>query len=83
MNEAAPGQKTVYFHSGMRYNIQAQIYAPVAQLDRVSDSDSEGRAFESHQAYQRRRGLRIVRDDDFSFRIIVISHSLRRSSFPN
>ena len=27
-------------------------YAPVAQLDRVSDSDSEGRAFESHQAYQ-------------------------------
>ena len=24
---------------------------PVAQLDRVSDSDSEGRAFESHQAY--------------------------------
>ena len=29
-----------------------QLYAPVAQLDRVSDSDSEGRAFESHQAYQ-------------------------------
>ncbi len=28
-------------------------YAPVAQLDRVSDSDSEGRAFESHQAYQK------------------------------
>ncbi len=28
------------------------IYAPVAQLDRVSDSDSEGRAFESHQAHQ-------------------------------
>ena len=27
-------------------------YAPVAQLDRVSDSDSEGRAFESHRAYQ-------------------------------
>ncbi len=26
---------------------------PVAQLDRVSDSDSEGRAFESHQAYQK------------------------------
>ncbi len=25
---------------------------PVAQLDRVSDSDSEGHAFESHQAYQ-------------------------------
>ena len=28
------------------------VDAPVAQLDRVSDSDSEGRAFESHQAYQ-------------------------------
>ena len=26
-------------------------YMPVAQLDRVSDSDSEGRAFESHRAY--------------------------------
>ena len=30
------------------------IYVPVAQLDRVSDSDSEGRAFESHQAYQKK-----------------------------
>ena len=29
-------------------------YAPVAQLDRVSDSDSEGRAFESHRAYQKK-----------------------------
>ncbi len=28
------------------------VDAPVAQLDRVSDSDSEGRAFESHRAYQ-------------------------------
>ena len=27
------------------------FYVPVAQLDRVSDSDSEGRAFESHRAY--------------------------------
>ena len=27
------------------------LYAPVAQLDRVSDSDSEGHAFESHRAY--------------------------------
>ncbi len=26
-------------------------HAPVAQLDRVSDSDSEGRAFESRRAY--------------------------------
>ena len=28
-------------------------YVPVAQLDRASDSDSEGRAFESHRAYQK------------------------------
>ena len=27
-------------------------YVPVAQLDRVSDSDSEGRRFESCRAYQ-------------------------------
>ena len=27
-------------------------YAPVAQLDRALDSDSKGRAFESHRAYQ-------------------------------
>ncbi len=27
-------------------------YAPVAQLDRVSDSDSEGRKFESCRVYQ-------------------------------
>ena len=34
--------------------------APVAQLDRASDSDSEGRAFESHQAYH----LRSIKIDD-------------------
>ena len=28
------------------------VHAPVAQLDRVSDSDSEGRWFESSRAYQ-------------------------------
>ena len=33
----------------MYYN---DINAPVAQLDRVSDSDSEGRWFESSRAYQ-------------------------------
>ena len=37
----------------LRYHI-LEKYAPVAQLDRVSDSDSEGRAFESRRAYQRR-----------------------------
>ncbi len=30
---------------------QSIEYAPVAQLDRVSDSDSEGRWFESSRAY--------------------------------
>ena len=35
----------------------ANSYAPVAQLDRVSDSDSGGRAFESHQAYQKKHRL--------------------------
>ena len=33
------------------YAILKKLYAPVAQLDRVSDSDYEGRAFESHRAY--------------------------------
>ena len=33
---------------------EKEAYAPVAQLDRVSDSDSEGHAFESHRAYQER-----------------------------
>ncbi len=32
----------------------ATEYAPVAQLDRVSDSDSEGRWFESSRAYQQK-----------------------------
>ena len=32
--------------------IKIILYAPVAQLDRVSDSDSEGHAFESHRAYE-------------------------------
>ena len=35
------------------YNIYlSNADVPVAQLDRASDSDSEGRAFESHRAYQ-------------------------------
>ena len=39
-------------------NVRADLtYVPVAQLDRVSDSDSEGRAFESHRAYQKIRTL--------------------------
>ena len=30
-------------------------YAPVAQLDRALDSDSKGRAFESHRAYHKKQ----------------------------
>ena len=44
----------------IRYNTKARetreargVYVPVAQLDRVSDSDSEGRRFEPCRAYQR------------------------------
>ena len=33
------------------YNTPRWTYVPVAQLDRVSDSDSEGRRFESCRAY--------------------------------
>ena len=45
-------QKALYKGKKIGYNIlhSQKQYAPVAQLDRVSDSDSEGRAFESHQA---------------------------------
>ena len=41
------------------------LFVPVAQLDRVSDSDSEGRAFESHQAYH-------VGTDFASFRFFFV-----------
>ena len=42
--------------------IKQQLYAPVAQLDRVSDSDSEGRWFESSRAYQKTHpnGVRLL-----------------------
>ena len=36
------------------YSDLVNLYAPVAQLDRVSDSDSEGRGFESRRAYHNR-----------------------------
>ena len=41
---------------------------PVAQLDRVSDSDSEGRAFESHQAYQNAASHCLPSDKTAAFR---------------
>ena len=46
--------------------LSARTYAPVAQLDRVSDSDSEGRAFESHRAYQKKDIFRIRKMSFFS-----------------
>ena len=47
--------KSLDFLNSFCYNVTViKTYAPVAQLDRVSDSDSEGRAFESHQAYQQK-----------------------------
>ena len=45
----------------------APSFAPVAQLDRVSDSDSEGRAFESHRAYQEKSPEIPVISRDFCF----------------
>ena len=44
-----PGQILLYIDRPICYNTWAN--APVAQLDRVSDSDSEGRGFESRRAY--------------------------------
>ena len=43
----------LYYHSANNVLRSKTVYAPVAQLDRVSDSDSEGRWFESSRAYQK------------------------------
>ena len=51
-------EKTLDFPSPRRYNNtrsqreRTREYAPVAQLDRVSDYESEGRGFESLPAHQ-------------------------------
>ena len=58
----------------MRYNKQVE-YAPVAQLDRVSDSDSEGRGFESRRAYH-------VGTDFTPFRRLFLRSKKRPSSTP-
>ena len=42
-------------HLSKNYDIVILLYALVAQLDRVSDSDSEGRAFKSHRAYHNKK----------------------------
>ena len=66
--------------------------ALVAQLDRASDSDSEGRAFESHQAHQQGRTpapktLAHYLDGGFSFRLArgrvwIMSEVCRRTPAP-
>ena len=50
-------QKTLAFLKTMCYYILAlrnAVYAPVAQLDRVTDYESVGRGFESLLAYQKK-----------------------------
>lgn len=58
-------------------------YAPVAQLDRVSDSDSEGRAFESHQAYQLEALNQIFGSGFFFMRKAVPTRSHDGTAFCN
>ena len=54
-------KKTLDFPGGGRYNKTRspartpKEYAPVAQLDRVSDYESEGRGFESLPAHQEKQ----------------------------
>ena len=53
-----PKKKTCIFYKSMVIYILRLIknpYAPVAQLDRVSDYESEGREFESLPARHRKR----------------------------
>ena len=56
---------------------------PVAQLDRVSDSDSEGRAFESHQAYQLEALNQIFGSGFFFMRKAVPTRSHDGTAFCN
>ncbi len=57
------------------YNTSAIIYPPLAQLDRVSDSDSEGHRFESCRAGQKIQVLRL------GFFILSIEHKSRFSGY--
>ena len=52
-------------------------YAPVAQLDRVSDSDSEGRAFESHRACQKPCNARLCIADCSIAELFVCFRAVR------
>ena len=47
------------------------INAPVAQLDRVTDSDSVGHWFESSRAYQKSTGNFVFPVDFFIFKIRI------------
>ena len=69
-------KKTLDFPGGGRYNKTRspartpKEYAPVAQLDRVSDYESEGRGFESlpaHQTMKIRTFSRKEKGSDFLF----------------
>ena len=74
---------TIRLIHGILFKLSVRkLYAPVAQLDRVSDSDSEGHAFESHRAYQKKkpllfRGFFIFRTNGiFSFHVLTIKGKL-------
>ena len=57
-------KKALAFSTPICYYISAlsdAVYAPVAQLDRVTDYESVGRGFESLLAYQKKR---VIRTDD-------------------
>lgn len=45
--------RRAFFCTKRKNNVLLEHFAPVAQLDRVSASEVEGRAFESHQVYKK------------------------------
>ena len=56
----------MYFHK-----VQKNEIAPVAQLDRVPDYESEGRGFESRRAHHFIRIVETLRNQGFFFLEIV------------
>ena len=59
----------LYISTKVCYNVLAVRYALVAQLDRVTDSDSVGRTFESCRAYQ--KSVKSYDFADFFYEIIL------------
>ena len=55
-------------------------FVPVAQLDRVTDSDSVGRAFESHRAYHMNETR--FSNNFFEKRISSFRKALQSQGFP-